>query len=68
MIVCFGENSVDIVYRLLRYPQPGAMTSKVAIEQRDVRPGGQVATTLATCASFACQRGTSARSATTSMV
>lgn len=52
MIVGFGENSVDIVYRLPRYPQPGTMTSKVAIEQRDVRPGGQVATTLATCASF----------------
>src|SRR5215212_6264105 len=52
MIVGFGENSVDIVYRLPRYPQPGTGTSKVEIDQRDVRPGGQVATTLATCASF----------------
>ena len=52
MIVGFGENSVDIVYRLPGYPQPGTALSKVAIEQRDVRPGGQVATTLATCAAF----------------
>jgi sulfofructose kinase len=52
MIVGFGENSVDVVYRLPCYPQPGTMTSKVAIEQRDVRPGGQVATTLAACAAL----------------
>ena len=52
MIVGFGENSVDIVYRLPQYPQPGTAASKIAIERRDVRPGGQVATTLATCASF----------------
>jgi sugar/nucleoside kinase (ribokinase family) len=52
MIVGFGENSVDTVYRLPRYPQPGAAASKVAIERRDVRPGGQVATTLATCAAL----------------
>ena len=52
MIVGFGENSVDIVYRLPFYPQPGTATSKVAIERRDVRPGGQVATTLATCAAL----------------
>jgi sugar/nucleoside kinase (ribokinase family) len=52
MIVGFGENSVDIVYRLPQYPQPGTSTSKVAIDRRDVRPGGQVATTLATCAAL----------------
>jgi sulfofructose kinase len=52
LIVGFGENSVDIVLRLPRYPQPGTATSKVAIERRDVRAGGQVATTLATCAAF----------------
>lgn len=52
MIVGFGENSVDIVYRLPHYPQPGTPTSKVAIERHDVQPGGQVATTLVTCAAF----------------
>jgi sulfofructose kinase len=52
MIVGFGENSVDIVYRLPRYPQPRTATAKVMIDRRDVRPGGQVATTLATCARF----------------
>ena len=52
MIVGFGENSVDIVYRLPRFPDPRGEGSKVAIEQRDVRPGGQVATTLAACAAF----------------
>jgi sulfofructose kinase len=52
MIVGFGENSVDIVYRLPRYPQPGTSQSKMAIERRDVRAGGQVATALATCAAF----------------
>ena len=52
MIVGFGENSVDVVYRLPRYPQPGTATSKVAIERRNVRPGGQVTTTLATCAAL----------------
>lgn len=52
MIVGFGENSVDIVYRLPYYPQPGTATSKVMIARRDVRPGGQVATTIATCAAL----------------
>ena len=52
MIVGFGENSVDLVYRLPYYPQPGTASSKVAIERRVVRPGGQVATTLATCAAL----------------
>jgi sugar/nucleoside kinase (ribokinase family) len=50
MIVGFGENSIDHVYRLPHYPQPGGGGSKVAIERHDVRPGGQVATALATCA------------------
>jgi sulfofructose kinase len=52
MIVGFGENSVDLVLRLPRCPQPGTPDSKVEIERRDVRPGGQVATTLATCAAL----------------
>jgi sugar/nucleoside kinase (ribokinase family) len=49
MIVGFGENSVDIVYRLPSFPQPGP-GSKMRIADRGVRCGGQVATTLATCA------------------
>ncbi len=52
MIVGFGENSVDHVYRLPSLPQPGTASSKVRVERHDVRPGGQVATTLATCARF----------------
>ena len=52
MVVGFGENSIDHVYRLPRYPQSGAAAAKVRIDRHDVRPGGQVATTLATCASF----------------
>ena len=50
MIVGFGENSVDHVYRLPRLPRPGTASSKVMVERRVVRPGGQVATTLTTCA------------------
>jgi sugar/nucleoside kinase (ribokinase family) len=50
MIVGFGENSIDHVYRLAGYPQPGTAGAKMAIERHDVRPGGQVATALATCA------------------
>ena len=52
LIVGFGENSIDHVYRVPLYPQPGASSSKVAIEKHVVRPGGQVATTLAACARF----------------
>src|SRR5689334_6797734 len=52
MVVGFGENSVDHIYRLPEYPRPGTATTKVPIERYDVRPGGQVATTLATCARF----------------
>ena len=51
MIVGFGENSVDVVYRLPSFPQPGA-GSKMRIADRAVRGGGQVATTLATCAAL----------------
>jgi sulfofructose kinase len=55
MILGFGENSVDLVYPLPRYPQPGSADSKVAIDRHDVRCGGQVATTLATCAALGLQ-------------
>lgn len=52
LIVGFGENSVDHIYRVPYYPQPGTPTSKVAIERHVIRAGGQVATTLAACARF----------------
>ena len=39
LVVGFGENSVDHVYRLPRYPQPGSATTKVGIDRHDVRPG-----------------------------
>lgn len=50
LVIGFGENSVDYVFRLPFYPQPTAAASKLAIERRNVRPGGQVATTLVACA------------------
>lgn len=46
-VVGVGENSVDLVYRLPRLPAAGA---KMPIVSRHTRPGGQVATTLCTCA------------------
>ena len=52
IVVGFGENSIDHVYRVPHYPQPGTASSKVAIERHVVRPGGQVATTMAACARF----------------
>jgi sulfofructose kinase len=48
-VVGLGENSVDTVIRI-----PGAplTDAKLRISSRHLRPGGQVATTLATCAGF----------------
>jgi ribokinase/sulfofructose kinase len=48
-VVGIGENSVDLVYRL-----PGAPASNVKFRASDyqISCGGQVATTLAACASF----------------
>ena len=51
-VIGLGENSIDYVYRLPGYPQPGAATSKMRIVSHAVSPGGQVATTLCTCAAF----------------
>lgn len=48
-VVGIGESSVDEVIRLPAAPRPGA---KLPITSRRFRYGGQVATTLATCASF----------------
>jgi sugar/nucleoside kinase (ribokinase family) len=47
-----GENSIDYVYRLPVYPQPGGPTAKTPISGQRISPGGQVATTLSTCAAM----------------
>jgi sulfofructose kinase len=46
-----GENSIDYVYRLPRYPQPGGI-AKVPITEHSISTGGQVATTLCACAAM----------------
>lgn len=48
-VVGIGENSADLVYRLPGLP--GA-NDKMRIVSRQARPGGQVATTLCTCAAL----------------
>ena len=49
-VVGFGENSVDYVYRLPGLPAQGS--AKLRVEGLTLRPGGQVATTMAACASL----------------
>jgi sulfofructose kinase len=51
-VVGVGENSVDEVLRLPELPAATGPASKLPILSRAVRCGGQVATALATCASF----------------
>jgi sugar/nucleoside kinase (ribokinase family) len=51
-VVGLGESSIDYVYRLPEWPMPGTATAKLPIGGHDVMPGGQVATTLATCAAL----------------
>jgi sugar/nucleoside kinase (ribokinase family) len=48
-VVGIGESSVDEVYRLPSAPGPNL---KLPVSSREIRYGGQVATTLAACASF----------------
>jgi sugar/nucleoside kinase (ribokinase family) len=48
-VVGIGESSVDEVYRV---PGPLGPNVKLPVSSRQIRYGGQVATTLATCASF----------------
>ena len=54
-VVGLGENSIDYVYRLPVFPRPSGPLSKVQIAAAQVLPGGQVATTVATCASLGLQ-------------
>jgi sugar/nucleoside kinase (ribokinase family) len=51
-VIGLGENSFDHVYRLPRYPSPGGPDAKLEIRSREMRAGGQVVTTLCTCASL----------------
>jgi sugar/nucleoside kinase (ribokinase family) len=51
-VVGIGENSIDYVYELPVYPQLRGPTAKTRIDTRRVSPGGQVATTLCTCAAM----------------
>jgi sugar/nucleoside kinase (ribokinase family) len=48
-VVGIGENSVDVVYRVPGAPAPNA---KLPVSSSRVSCGGQVATTLVTCAAF----------------
>lgn len=47
-----GANSLDFVSLLPAHPQPSGAFAKMRIQRHEVSPGGQTATTLATCASF----------------
>lgn len=50
-VLGIGENSVDYVYRVPEYPQPGGL-AKVPIAEHSICCGGQVATTLSACAAL----------------
>jgi len=47
-----GANSIDFVYRLPAYPRPDSPFAKLPITEHLISCGGQVATTLATCAAM----------------
>lgn len=51
-VVGIGENSVDEIYRLPSFPQPGTATAKMQVRERVRLPGGQVATAMSACASW----------------
>jgi sulfofructose kinase len=51
-VLGIGENSLDEVYRLPSFPQPGTATAKMRVHERIRLPGGQVATAMAACAEW----------------
>ena len=51
-VVGVGANSVDYVYRLPAYPEPEGPRSKLRISTHRISCGGQIATTLSTCAAM----------------
>jgi sugar/nucleoside kinase (ribokinase family) len=48
-VVGVGANAIDEIYRLPDYPNADGPHAKLRIRQRSRSPGGQTATTLATC-------------------
>jgi sulfofructose kinase len=51
-VIGIGENSVDYVYRLPTYPEANGPNAKMRISSHSISCGGQIATTLCTCASL----------------
>jgi sulfofructose kinase len=51
-VIGIGENSVDYVYRLPTYPEPNGPNAKMRVSSHSISCGGQIATTLCTCASL----------------
>jgi sulfofructose kinase len=51
-VVGVGANSVDYVYRLPTYPEPQGPNSKLKVSSHRISCGGQIATTLSTCAAM----------------
>jgi sulfofructose kinase len=51
-VVGVGANSVDYVYRLPTYPEPQGPNSKLRVSSHRISCGGQIATTLSTCAAM----------------
>ncbi len=51
-VVGVGANSVDYVYRLPAYPEPEGPRSKLKVSSHRISCGGQIATTLSTCAAM----------------
>jgi sugar/nucleoside kinase (ribokinase family) len=51
-VVGVGANSVDYVYRLPAYPEPEGPRAKLPISSHRISCGGQIATTLSTCAAM----------------
>jgi sulfofructose kinase len=51
-VIGIGENSVDYVYRLPTYPEPNGPNAKMRISAHSISCGGQIATTLCTCAAL----------------
>jgi len=51
-VIGIGENSVDSVNLLPRYPQPSGPSAKMRIRERHVLCGGQMATAMCACASL----------------
>jgi sulfofructose kinase len=47
-----GANSIDFVYRIPAYPRPDSPFAKLPITEHLISCGGQVTTTLATCAAM----------------